>query len=173
MAKTRKKPRRAQPPPARASARRIEARRATAERKLGVLERLTMDASAANIANAETITIRRVRQVIAETLAKREVDPPAGFVQLQTARLGEAMLVAHTRMMEGDLQAMDRPIQPAAERDRHPGFGRAAIAAADRGRPTRASAAEVRARRGREGNFPPRKPLKEKQTRQESDLPGT
>ncbi len=62
-------------------------------------------------------------------LASREVDPPAGFVQLQIARLGDAMVVAHTMMMEGDLQAMDRLIKLTGELDRYHGFGRAEIAA--------------------------------------------
>src|SRR5271155_662400 len=70
--------------------RRIEARRETAERKLRILERLTTGASVANIARMEKLTIRRVRQIVAEMLAKREVDPPAGFVQLQIARLPHA-----------------------------------------------------------------------------------
>jgi len=71
-----------------------------------------------------------VRQIIAEMLAKREVDPPAGFVALQIARLSDAMQVAHTMMTEGDLKAMDRVIRLAAELDRDHGYGRAEIAAA-------------------------------------------
>ena len=106
-------------------------RRATAERKLRILERLTAGVSVPHIARTEDLTIRRVRQIIAEMLAKREVDPPAGFVQLQIARLGDAMQVAHTLMMrEGDLKAMDRVIRLAAELDRYHGYGRAEIAAA-------------------------------------------
>ena len=35
----------------------------------------------------KTSTVRRVRQISADMLASREVDPPAGFVQLQIARL--------------------------------------------------------------------------------------
>jgi hypothetical protein len=57
-------------------------------------------------------------------LASREIDPPAGFVQLQIARLSEAMIVARTMMMEGDLQAMDRLIRLTGELDRYHGFGR-------------------------------------------------
>ncbi len=105
MAKTRKKSRAAERPPAPRKARRSAARRATAVRKLRILERLTMGASVANIARVEGITIRRVRQVIADVLAKREVDPPAGFLPLQIARLGDATVVAHTMTMEGDVQA--------------------------------------------------------------------
>jgi hypothetical protein len=106
MAKTPQKSPAAEPAPP--QARRSAARRATAERKQRILERLTMGASAANIANVEKITIRRARQIIAETLASREVDPPAGFVRLQIARLSAAMVVADTMMMDGDLKAMDR-----------------------------------------------------------------
>jgi hypothetical protein len=114
----------AERPSGAARARRIEARRATAERKLRILERLTSGASVANIARVEKLTIRRVRQIVAEMLVKREVDPPAGFVQLQIARLGDAMVVAHTMMMEGDLKAMDRLIKLTGELDRYHGFGR-------------------------------------------------
>ena len=46
--------------------------------------------------------IRRVRQIIAETPASREVDPPAGYAQLQIARLGDATRIARTKMMKGD-----------------------------------------------------------------------
>jgi hypothetical protein len=112
-------------------------RRATAERKLRILERLTAGVSVAHIARVENITIRRVRQILAEMLAKREADPPAGFVQLQIARLSDAMTVAHTMMMEGDLQAMDRLIRLTGELDRYHGFGRAEIAHAPQAAPPR------------------------------------
>ena len=140
MAKASKKSRPAEPPPAPQQARRSAARRATAERKLRILERLTAGVSVGHIAHVEHITIRRVRQIIAEMLAKREVDPPAGFVQLQIARLSDAMLVAHTRMMEGDLQAMDRLIKLTGELDRYHGFGRALIAAQPDAAPPRIAA---------------------------------
>jgi hypothetical protein len=141
MAKTPQKSPAAEPAPL---ARRSAARRATAERKQRILERLTVGASAVNIANVEKITIRRVRQIIAEMLAKREVDPPAGFAQLQIARLGDAMVVAHTMMMEGDLQAMDRLIKLTGELDRYHGFGRAEIAAASQRPPSPRIAAPPR-----------------------------
>ena len=105
-------------------------RRATAERKLRIAERLTAGVSIPHIVRVENLAIRRVRQIIAEMLAKREVDPPAGFVALQIARLSDAMTVAHTMMMEGDLKAMDRVIRPAGELARDHGFGRAEMAAA-------------------------------------------
>jgi hypothetical protein len=87
-----------------------------------------------------------VRQIVAEMLASREVDPPAGFVQLQIARLGDAMLVAHTMMMEGDLRAMDRLIRLTGELDRYHGFGRASIASAPEAAPPPRIAAPERER---------------------------
>jgi len=136
MAKSSKKSRRKEPSePAVESAPRVTPRRATADRRLRILESLTSGLSVARIARAENLTIRRVRQMIAQMLENREVDPPAGFVQLQIARLGEAMIVAHTMMMEGDLQAMDRMIKLTSELDRYHGFARAAIPAASEAAP--------------------------------------
>lgn len=113
------------PPPPRHTA----PRRATASRQLRVLERLTAGALVAEIAGAEDLTIRWAPQLIAEALATREVDPAAGFAQLQLARLGDAMRIAHTKMMKGDLEALDRFVGLVAELDRDHGFGRAAIVA--------------------------------------------
>jgi hypothetical protein len=63
--------------------------------------------------------VRRMRQIIAGMLASRETDPSPGFVQLQIARLSEAMIVARTMMMHGNLQAMDRWIKLTSELDRY------------------------------------------------------
>src|SRR5277367_5511625 len=82
--------------PAAEAAARIASRRKTADQRLRILERLTMGLSVAHIARVEQLTVRRVRQIIAEMIASRETDPPAGFVQLQVARLSEAMIVART-----------------------------------------------------------------------------
>src|SRR5271168_3453483 len=91
--------------PATELAPRLAPRRASAERRMRILERLTCGLTVAHIARAETLTVRRVRQIIAGRREKRELDPPAGFAQLQIARLSEAMIVAHTMIMQGDLQA--------------------------------------------------------------------
>jgi hypothetical protein len=107
MAQTPKSFSAAGPPPAPERALRIEALRATAERKPRNLERRTAGVSVAHIEHVEKIAIRRVRRTVADVLAKREVDPRAGFVQLQIPRLGDAMVVAHTEMTEGDLQATE------------------------------------------------------------------
>jgi hypothetical protein len=117
-------------------------RRATAERKLRILERLTAGAAVAEIAGAEGLTIRRVRQIIAKALASREVDAAAGFAQLQLARLGDATRIAYAQMINGDLQALDRFVGLVAELDRYHGFGGAEVVA-------------PRARRGGETKRPP------------------
>jgi hypothetical protein len=49
-----------------------------------------------SISRAEGLTAPRIRQNIARMLESRQIDPPAGFVQLQIARLSEAMIVACT-----------------------------------------------------------------------------
>ncbi|HEY3719397.1 MAG TPA: hypothetical protein VGL41_04575 [Roseiarcus sp.] len=123
MAKPSKKSRRNKAsPPAVELAPRLAPRRTSAERRLRILERLTSGLTVAHIARIENLTVHRIRQIIAGMLEKRELDPPAGFVQLQIARLSEAMIVARTMMMEGDLQAMDRMIKLTGELDRYHGF---------------------------------------------------
>ena len=128
MAKPSKKSRRNKgSPPAVELAPRLAPRRASAERRMRILERLTCGLTVAHIARLENLTVHRVRQIIAGMLEKRELDPPAGFVQLQIARLSEAMIVARTMMMEGDLQAMDRMIKLTGELDRYHGFAGARL----------------------------------------------
>src|SRR5450755_658334 len=127
MAKSSKKSRRreaAVSPPAPEPAPRVVPRRATAERRLRILERLTTGLTVAHIAREEGLSVQRIRRILADMLESREIDPPAGFVQLQIARLSEAMIVARTMMMEGDLQAMDRLIKLTRELDRYHGFGK-------------------------------------------------
>jgi hypothetical protein len=97
-------------------------RRKTAEQRLRIQERLTMGLTVAHIARVEQLTAPRARRIITEMLASREIDPPAGFVQLRVARLSEAMIVARTMMMQGNLQAMDRFIRLTSELDRYHGF---------------------------------------------------
>ena len=109
------------PPPAE-PAPRVATRRATAERRLRILERLTTGLTVEHIARVEGLSVRRIRRIIQEVLASREIDPAAGFVQLQIARLSEALIVAGAMMMEGDLQAMDRLIRLTGELDRYHGF---------------------------------------------------
>ncbi len=120
-------------------------RRKKADQRLRILERLTHGLTVAHIARVEELTVRRVRQIVAEMVDSRDVDPPAGFVQLQIARLGEAMIVARTMMMEGDLKAMDRLIKLTGELDRYHGFPPAQLAAGPESPPPRLAASPGRA----------------------------
>jgi hypothetical protein len=131
--------------PSAEAATRIAPHRRTADRRLRIQERLTMGLTVAHIARVEQVTVRRVRQIIAEMLASREIDPPAGFVQLQIARLSEAMIVARTMMMQGNLQAMDRFMRLTSELDRYHGFAPAQIPWAREAAPPRLAAPEPRA----------------------------
>ena len=178
MSKRSKKPHSHETPtPAVPPARRVATRRAIAERKLRIVERLTSGLSVAHIAHVEKLTIHRVRQIIAEMLEKREVDPPSGYVQLQIARVGEAMVVAHTMMLQGDLQALDRLIKLNGELDRYHGFGREQLPAPAESAPPRLVAPPQRllaaslAADGGQENFPPRKALKSQETRKSSGRP--
>ena len=118
-------------------ARRVAPRRATADRRLRILERLTTGLGVAHIAREEGLSVQRIRRIIAEMLESREIDPPAGFVQLQIARLSEAMIVARTMMMEGDLHAMDRLIKLTGELDRYHGFVNPSLSLPAEGSPPR------------------------------------
>jgi hypothetical protein len=113
------------PAPGAEPARRVAPGRKAADQRLRILERLTTGLSVAHIARVEKVTVRRVQQIIAAMLESREIDPPAGFVQLQVARLSDAMIVSRTLMMEGDLQAADRVIRLTRELDSYHGFAQA------------------------------------------------
>jgi hypothetical protein len=56
-------------------------------------------------------------------LERREVDPAAGFVQLQIGSLSDAMMVAYAAMMDGDMHALDRVLRIVGELDRYHGLG--------------------------------------------------
>jgi len=175
MSKRSKKPHSHETPaPVVPAARRVATRRAIAERKLRIVERLTSGLSVAHIAHVEQLTIQRVRQIIAEMLEKREVDPPSGYVQLQIARVGEAMVVAHTMMLQGDLQALDRLIKLNGSSTAITASGGSSFPPRpSRRRPAssrRRSVCWQRVRRptGRQENYPPRKALKSQETRKSS-----
>jgi hypothetical protein len=81
MAKRSKNPRRqealaplAEPIP------RVATRRAAADRKLRIRERLTSGLSVGHIVRVEQLAVQRARQIIAEMLEKREVNAPVYFV---------------------------------------------------------------------------------------------
>jgi hypothetical protein len=110
---------------ARSRRQRLIAKQAKAARNVKLFNLLKAGMPVAEIALQEGLSVRRAREVMQEMLERREVDPPAGFVQLQIGRLSDAMMVAHTAMMDGDMQALDRVLRIVGELDRYHGFGRA------------------------------------------------
>jgi hypothetical protein len=112
-------------PNARARVGRIEARRAKAARNVRLFNLLKAGVPMNEIALQEGMSIRRARELVQEMLARREVDPPAGFVQLQIGRLSDAMMVAHAAMMQGNMHALDRVLRIVGELDRYQGLPRA------------------------------------------------
>ena len=72
-------------PPAVELAPRLAPRRASAERRMRILERLTCGLTVAHIARLENLTVHRVRQIIAGMLEKRELRS-AGRVRATTDR---------------------------------------------------------------------------------------
>ena len=111
---------------ARSRRRRLAARQAKAARNVKVFNLLKAGVPIAEIALQEGLSVRRAREIIQETLSRREVDPPAGFVQLQVGRLSDAMMVAYAAMMEGNMHALDRVLRIVGELDRYHGFTGAA-----------------------------------------------
>ena len=142
------------PPPAAEAATRIALRRKTADQRLRIQERLTMGLTVAHIARVEKPAVRRVQQIIGAMLESREIDPPAGFVQFQIARLSEAMIVARTMMMQGNLRAMDRWIKLTSELDRYPASHRPKFPGRGMGRRRRASPRRSPARSRQVEAFP-------------------
>jgi hypothetical protein len=115
---------------ARSRRRRLEARQARAERNVKLFNLLKSGVPIAEIALQEGLSVRRARELVREMLERREVDPPAGFAQLQIGRLSDAMMVAYAAMMEGNLQALDRVLRIVGELDRRHGFAAATQPAA-------------------------------------------
>jgi len=107
---------------ARARRQRLETRQAKAARNVKFFNLLKAGVPVAEIALQEGFSVRRAREIVREMLERREVDPPVGFVQLQIGRLGDAMMVAHAAMMEGNMHALDRVLRIVGHLDRYHGF---------------------------------------------------
>ena len=86
--------------PAVEAAARIALRRKTADRRLRIQKRLTMGLTVAHIARVEQLDgAAGAADHRGDTRQPRDRSAP-GFVQLQIARLSEAMIVARTMMMQ-------------------------------------------------------------------------
>lgn len=107
-----------------ARAKRLAARRETALRAERVFNKLRAGFEVQAIAQRENCSVRTVRRIIADALKRREIDPPAGYAQLQISRLNEAFMVTYGKMYEGDLKALDCMLKVVQHLDRYHGFGR-------------------------------------------------
>jgi hypothetical protein len=102
--------------------RRRATKRELAKRDLRFIEKLAAGVTIEEIAASEGISAKWVRERKAAILARRGIDPPHDFIQLQIRRLSEAMLVAYSAMSAGNLKAVDQVIKVARELDRYHGF---------------------------------------------------
>ena len=112
-------------------------RRATrvekAEREQRVVSLLNRGVSIPEIAAQQGLSLKRMRKVVREILAKRMPQPPAEFLALQVSRLNEALLVTysamHTSTAGTNFEAVDRVVKIVPELDRYHGFAAARAAA--------------------------------------------
>jgi hypothetical protein len=93
------------------SKRRRATKRELAKRDLRFIEKLAAGVTIEEIAVAEGISPQRARERKAVILARRGIDPPHEFIQLQIRRLSEAMLVAYSAMGNGNLHAVDQVVK--------------------------------------------------------------
>ena len=86
------------------SKRRRATKRELATRDLKFIEKLAAGVTIEELAASEGISPQWVRRRKAAILARRAIDPPHEFIQLQIRRLSEAMLVAYTAMNNGNFR---------------------------------------------------------------------
>jgi hypothetical protein len=59
------------------------------------------------IAESEGLTRERIRQIVAQSLARREFDAGADHLRMQVARLDPALRLAAAKVASGDLRGVD------------------------------------------------------------------
>jgi len=82
------------------------------------------------IAQDERLSRERIRQIVAETPALREIDAVRDHARSQIARLDPALRLAGEKVAAGDLRAIDRLLKGLARLDKYQ-RGSAARAKAD------------------------------------------
>ena len=112
------------PKPDRSRRARLKAQRRRADRNFRIFNMLKAGVSMGQIARQEGLSARAVRLLVERILRSREIDPAPGFVATQIGRLNDAMMIAHTAMMSGNLQALDRVIRLVREFERYHGVAR-------------------------------------------------
>ncbi len=115
--------------PAPRRSRSINARRAARLEKISreqqIVAMLNRGVSVAEIASREGVTLKRMRTLVQEILARRMPQPPAEFLAVQVSRLNEALLVSYSAMSGANLEAVDRVVKIVRELDRYHGFAAA------------------------------------------------
>jgi hypothetical protein len=94
----------------------------SAEREQQIIHLLNAGVSIHEIAARQRLSLKRMRNLVREILARRMPRPPAEFVALQISRLSEALLVSYTAMGGSNLKAVDRVVTIVRELDRYHGF---------------------------------------------------
>jgi hypothetical protein len=89
-----------------------------------IVERLRGGWAYDEIARAEGLKARRVRQIVAEFLKGCEAEDDGTHARMQIERLGRAMRVAGDAMEEGDLRAIGPFIRAIDRLDRYQGLAR-------------------------------------------------
>jgi DNA-binding CsgD family transcriptional regulator len=102
--------------------RRRASRRQMAIRELKIVELMAGGVSVREIALRERLSERRVREIVAHALARRERVAGPEFFELQVRRLSEALFVSYGSMSDGNLKAVDRVVKIVRELDRYHGF---------------------------------------------------
>ena len=108
----------------------VTARRAgrlnRAEREARIIGLLNRGVSVAEIAAREGLSLKRIRNLVREILARRMPQPPAEFLALQISRLNEVLLVSYSAMHGSEaganFEAVDRVVKIVRELDRYHGF---------------------------------------------------
>jgi DNA-binding CsgD family transcriptional regulator len=112
--------------PAPRRSRSIRARKAARLKKINrekrIVAMLNAGISTAEIASRERLTLKRMRTLVQEILARRMPQPPAEFLAVQVSRLNEALLVSYGAMSNANLEAVDRVVKIVRELDRYHGF---------------------------------------------------
>jgi DNA-binding CsgD family transcriptional regulator len=112
----------------RSAAARRAARLKKAAREARIISLLNRGVSVAEIAALERLTLKRMRNLVQDILAKRMPQPPGDFLALQVSRLNEALLVSYSAMHGSvagtNFEAVDRVVRIVRELDRYHGFAR-------------------------------------------------
>ena len=104
---------------------RRKARLEKTKREKRIIASLNAGFSIAEIASREGVTLKRMRALVQEILARRMPQPPAEFLAVQVSRLSEALLVSYSAMSGANLKAVDRVVKIVRELDRYHGFAAA------------------------------------------------